>query len=250
MSKVFFASDLHLGLELSGQSSKERELIVAAWINQLPAGSRLYLLGDLFDYWYEYKNVIPQGYSHFFSSIRQAVDRGIEIVIFTGNHDIWMFDYFTKEYGIKVFHKYQIVEHQGKKIFIGHGDGLGPDDIKYKLVKKVLRNQLCQTLFRQLHPDFALRIMSKISRSSRHSADEDPYTGEKEWLVQYAERKLKQHDIDYFIFGHRHLLIDYTLSNGSRYINLGEWVTQRAFAELDNGELNIRFIDKACKIYN
>ena len=246
MPYTYFASDFHLGLD-KPLSSKDREKIIVSWLEDiLPSTRELYLLGDLFDFWFEYKQVVPKGHVRLLATLAKFNDHGIPVHVFTGNHDMWMFGYLEEECGV-IIHRAPITkEIEGKVFLLGHGDGLGPGDHGYKFIKKVFRNKLNQWLFARLHPNFALKLMQFSSKTSRESDKEAPeFLGpDKEWLVQYCERKLKEQNFDYFIFGHRHIPIDFTLSNGkSRYINTGDWLTHFSFARFAEGNLELLNFD-------
>lgn len=241
-SIVYFASDFHLGI----RNSRERELKIVEWLEEVSRdATHIFLLGDLFDYWFEYRHVVPKGYVRFLGKLAQLSDSGIDIQVFTGNHDVWMFDYFPNELGIPVHKDTQHYQFNGRKFWIGHGDGKGPGDKGYKRLKKIFHNPVLQFLFRQIHPDLAHDIAGYFSRYSREKETERiPYLGkEKEWLIQYCERKIQSHPaIDYFIFGHRHLPIYYPLSNPqSIYINTGDWFDDGTYACLRG---------KNCYLYN
>lgn len=245
--KIFFASDFHLGLQ-SDPSSRQREEYVVRWLRSIMhETSELYLVGDIFDFWFEYKHVIPKGFCKFLSVIEQFRELDIPVYFFTGNHDMWMFDYFEKEYGIPVIREPVERTFGNKKFIIGHGDGLGPGDHKYKMLKKVFANRTCQWAFGWIHPNVGMAIARYWSKKSRMANNDAEYFlgPDKEWLIQYAESEIaKGNTPDYFIFGHRHLAIDYGLSNGrSRYINLGEWVYNRSYAEFDGTELKVNFFE-------
>ena len=246
--KTFFASDFHLGLDAQ-ITSAARERQVCRWLDAIaPEAEAIYLLGDMFDFWFEYKTVIPKGYSRLMGKLAELSDADIPIYAFTGNHDLWMFGYFEQEFGIPVYRKPIEREIQGKSFLIGHGDGLGPGDMGYKRMKKVFIHPLSQWLFGWLHPDFGTRIASFSSQKSRAATppEERAWLGEeKEWLLQYCNRKLELGvEPDYFIFGHRHLPIDWLLKNGrSRYINLGEWLHHCSYAVFDGETLDIRFFE-------
>lgn len=241
---IYFASDFHLGVD-GRLSSEERERLIVQWLDDIKdKAETIYLVGDIFDFWYEYKTVIPKGYMRLQAKWVELIDRGIQIELFTGNHDMWMFDYFTQELGIPVHRKPIEREHGGKKFLIGHGDGLGPGDHGYKRIKKVFANPLAQRLFGLIPPGIGMRIAQFWSGKSRdHNREAKHFLGAKdEWLVQYCERCIGRKPYDYLIFGHRHLPIDYTLSNGtSRYINLGEWISAQSFAHFDGKELTLEF---------
>lgn len=244
MKKIYFASDFHLGVP-SPEASRLREQKILRWLNSIENDAKaIFLVGDIFDFWFEYKTVVPKGAIRLLGKIAELSDRGIDIHFFVGNHDIWMFDYFPNELGVTVHHQPIQIELGGKQFFIGHGDGLGPKDYGYKRLKKVFTNRLCQWLFRWLHPDIGMRIANRSSSASRTAQTEPEYFlgAEEEWLLLYSNYKLKELPaIDYFIFGHRHLPLDILLENQhSRYINLGEWFNQCTYAEFDGQNLHLK----------
>ena len=233
---IFFASDFHLGAPNKAESY-ERELKIIRWLDSIKSSaSAIFLVGDLFDFWHEYKKVIPKGFIRFQGKLAELVDAGISLYIFTGNHDMWMYGYFTEELGIPVLRKPTVVTAGNKRIFVAHGDGLGPGDHQYKILKKVFDNSICQWLFRQIHPDLGMRIANLWSAQSRISSSSDDtakFLGDGEWLLTYAkEQETKTHH-DFYVFGHRHLPIDVPVSEDSQYINLGEWVNYYTYAEFN-----------------
>jgi UDP-2,3-diacylglucosamine hydrolase len=246
--KIYFASDFHLGAD-ARLPSRERERQVVRWLEQAaPDATQVYLVGDLFEAWFEYKAVVPKGFTRFLGCLARLRDAGLPIEVWTGNHDVWMFGYFEQELGIRVHKGPLRVATQHKNILIGHGDGLGPNDYGYKRMKKVLTNPTCQWLFRQVHPDLGQRVMYAASHRSRTTTppEESQWLGEEhEWLYRYTERKVAQGaDEDFFVFGHRHLPIDWLLSNGrSRYINLGEWMWACSYAVFDGTDMEVRFFE-------
>lgn len=244
--KTFFASDFHLGAK-GRLSSAEREKQIVRWLDQIrDEAEALYLVGDLFDFWFEYRTVIPKGFLRLQSKLTEWREAGIPIYFFTGNHDMWMFRYFEEELGIPVYRKPIVREIGGKKFFIGHGDGLGPGDHGYKRIKKVFANPLAQWLFRWLHPDIGIGIANYWSKHSRESnRDTAAFLGEdREWLIAYTNRKSETIAADFFIFGHRHLPIDFTLKNGrSRYINLGDWTHFNSYAVYDGTDVQLHFFE-------
>ncbi len=251
---IYFASDFHLGVDAK-DTSKEREVKIVRWLSEIQQTAQaIYLVGDLFDFWFEYKRVIPKGYARLFGKLAELRDRDIPIYFFTGNHDMWMFTYFEEEFGIPVYRQPIIREFNGKRFMIGHGDGLGPADHGYKFIKKVFANPFCQWLFARLHPNFGINLANFFSGTSRsYNPAEATFLGEeKEWLIQFSNEVLDEQPIDYFIFGHRHLPIDYTLKNGkSRYINLGDWINYRSYAVFDGETLNLQFYEnKEVTIYS
>ena len=244
--KIYFASDFHLGVNAK-YSSKERELQIIRWLDEIKVDAEaIYLVGDLFDFWFEYNSVVPKGYVRFLAKLANLRDSGIPIYVFTGNHDMWMFDYFEEELGIPVFRSPITKTFNGKTFFIGHGDGLGPGDYGYKFLKKIFANPICQWLFARIHPNFGFGLANFWSNKSRgaNKAETQFLGEEKEWLLIYANEQLEKQAVDFFIFGHRHLPIDYTLKNNkSRYINLGEWMNYNSYAVFDGKELSIKFFE-------
>ncbi|WP_299617728.1 UDP-2,3-diacylglucosamine diphosphatase [uncultured Tenacibaculum sp.] len=225
--KVYFASDQHLGAPTQ-EKSFPREKKFLRWLNEIEKDAEaIFLLGDLFDFWFEYKTVVPKGFVRVLGKLAQLSDDGIPIYFFVGNHDLWMKDYFETELNIPVYFKPQEFKINNKLFLIGHGDGLGPHDLGYKRMKKVFTFPLFKWLFRWLHPDLGVRLGQYMSvKNKMISGDEDfKFLGEeKEWLVQYCKRKLETKHYDYFVFGHRHLPLDIKLSDTSKYFNLGDWV--------------------------
>lgn len=250
---VYFASDFHLGID-ARLTSVERERLIVQWLDHIKSDAgAVFLVGDLFDFWYEYRTVVPKGYVRFLGKLAELRDSGIPMFIFTGNHDMWIFSYFEKEFGIPTFRQPIDQTINGKRFLIGHGDGLGPGDHGYKLIKKVFANPFAQWLFARLHPNFGIGLANFWSSRSRQSNPEHPAflgTG-REWLIQYAHDVLEESFFDFFIFGHRHLPIDYTLKNQrSRYINLGEWLFYTSYAKFDGSNLHLMFYDnKEAKLF-
>lgn len=235
---VYFVSDFHLGSP-NYNDSRAREVVICAWLDSIKLKAKsIYFLGDVFDFWFEYKSVIPKGFVRLLGKLAELHDFGIELNMFVGNHDLWISDYLTKECGVTVFRDPQTIQIGKNRIHIHHGDGLGPGDQKYKFLKKIFTNKGAQWLFRCLHPDIGFSLASRFSRKSRASEKPEKriFKGyEKEFLIVYCEETLKNTHVDYFIFGHRHIALDITLSNGvSRYINLGEWFRGRRFVEVDD----------------
>jgi len=237
--KIYFASDFHLGMP-SYEKSLERERKLVAWLEEVRKDAQeIYLLGDLFDFWFEYKTAVPKGFTRLLGKLGEITDSGIPIHLITGNHDMWVFDYIPKETGV-ILHRKPIEKNfAGKKFFLGHGDGLGPGDHGYKFIKKIFANRFCQWLFARFHPNFGIGIANFWSRKSRGAShNEEKFLGEeKEWLVIFCKKKLQSEHFDYFIFGHRHLPLNIELNNTSRYINLGDWISYFTYAEFDGQEL-------------
>lgn len=241
--KVYFASDNHLGAPTPEQS-KPREKKFVAWLDTIKVdAAALFLLGDLFDFWMEYKTVVPKGFTRTLGKLAELSDSGISVYYFVGNHDLWMNGYFEEELNIPVFHEPQQFMLNNTSFFIGHGDGLGPGDKGYKRMKKVFTNPVSKWLYRWLHPDWGVRMAQYFSLKNKLiSGDEDiKFLGdEKEWLVQYAKRKLEKDHYDYFVFGHRHLPLEIDLNEHSRYVNLGDWITYFTYGEFDGVTLSLK----------
>ncbi|MEY3060019.1 MAG: hypothetical protein RL000_1371 [Bacteroidota bacterium] len=242
--KVYFLSDFHLGVP-DHASSLEREKRIVSFLDQIKdKAAMVFVVGDLFDFWFEYRTVVPKGYVRILGKLAELTDNHIPVHFFVGNHDMWMSGYFEKELNIPVFFESQTYEFNGKKMLVGHGDGLGPGDHGYKFIKKVFRNPFCQFLFGLLPPFFGISIANFFSKRSRimtGTTDENFLGEDKEWLVLYAKEKLKKEHFDYFVFGHRHLPIDFQLKEGSRYINLGDWIKYNSYAEFDGANFQLKY---------
>lgn len=241
--KIYFASDFHLGIP-DRATSVARERRICNWLDEIKHdAAQLYLVGDLFDAWFEYKRVVPKGYTRFLGKLAELTDNGLHIEAFTGNHDLWMRGYFNEELSIPVHHNAIERTFNGRKFIIAHGDGLGPGDHGYKLLKGLLRNKFSQWLYRRIHPDTGVGMAEWFSRlGPKHGVEEEPFLGpEKEWLVQYALEKLKHEHIDYFIFGHRHIALEYQLPKDSLYINLGDWIRYNSYAVFDGKDLKLEY---------
>lgn len=241
--KVYFASDNHLGAPTM-KESRVRELKFVRWLDTVKKDAGvIFLMGDLFDFWFEYKTVIPKGFTRTLGKLAELSDAGIQIHYFVGNHDLWMNGYFEEELNIPVYHKPQQYTINGTSFFIGHGDGLGPDDKGFKRMKKVFTNPVAKWFFKWLHPDLGVRLAKHLSVSNKLiSGDDDAkFLGnDKEWLVIYAKRKLESQHFDHFIFGHRHLPLEIELKKDSMYTNLGDWIKYYTYAEFDGSKLSLK----------
>jgi UDP-2,3-diacylglucosamine hydrolase len=272
--KIYFSSDFHLGYP-DHQTSLARERKVVAWLDSIKSDAQVvFLVGDIFDFWFEYKNVVPKGFVRLLGKLAELADSGIEIIIFSGNHDIWMFDYFTKELGIKVYREFQEYSIGSEKLAVGsqsqdktlitnnqqerlpspittfyvvHGDGLGPGDYGYKCLKKIFESKLSQWAFGWIHPHVGISLATWWSGSRKDEERikrELQFRGDNEWLWSFAKEQeaLKHHD--FYIFGHRHLLLDLPVNDNSRYINLGQWAyddeNSYHFAVFDGVELVVK----------
>lgn len=242
--KVYFLSDFHLGSP-DPVNSLEREKRVVLFLDKIKKdASVVFLLGDVFDFWFEYRKVVPKGHVRLLGKFAELHDLGIQLHYFVGNHDMWIKDYFTSEMGIQLHYHEKEFQFNGKSFLIGHGDGLGPGDYSYKVLKKIFRSPLCQYLFGLLPPYFGISIadhFSKRSRVASASKDQHFLGEEKEWLIIYCRERLLQQYFDYFIFGHRHLPIDFELGEGSRYVNLGDWIKYDSYAEFDGTVLQLKY---------
>ena len=245
--KVYFASDNHLGAPTQ-EISLPREKKFVAWLDSIKHdASAIFLLGDLFDFWFEYKKVIPKGFTRTLGKLAELSDAGIPIYYFVGNHDLWMNGYFEEELNIPVYHKPKDFEINGKAFFIGHGDGLGPGDKGYKRMKKVFTNSFSKWLFRWLHPDLGVKLAQYMSvKNKLISGEEDAkFLGEEnEWLSIYAKKKLAEKHRDYFVFGHRHLPLEISLENNSKYINLGDWINHYTYGEFDGDNFQLKTFER------
>ncbi len=242
--KIYFLSDFHLGAP-NYVTSLEREKRVVTFLEEAKKdASHIFIVGDLFDFWYEYRTVVPKGYVRILGKMAEITDSGIPIYFFVGNHDMWMKGYFEKELNIPVYFEPAAFEFNHKKFLVGHGDGLGPGDHGYKFIKKIFRNKACQWLFGILPPAVGVGLANYLSRRSRAvtgQTDEKFLGEEKEWLITYCKDVLKKEHYDYFIFGHRHLPIDFNLNSGSRYINLGDWIRYNSYAVFDGTHLELKY---------
>ena len=244
---TYFISDLHLGAP-SVEESQKRERKVVDFLQSIEADCKtLYIVGDLFDYWFEYKQVVPRGHTRLLGTLAQMVDRGLELHIFTGNHDLWMQDYLSEELGAVVHHDPLKIRLGSGQFYIAHGDGLGPGDLKYKMLKRIFTNPLCKWLYQRLHPNFGVGFAAQMSRASRNaqSDNDHAFLGEKERQLQHSLSILEEENIDYFIYGHRHHLKDLPLSHErkdgtkieSRYVVLGDWISIDSYAKWDGTTL-------------
>jgi UDP-2,3-diacylglucosamine hydrolase len=245
--KIYFASDQHFGAPTFAKSKKREQLFVQ-WLDEIKAdATELFLLGDLFDFWFEYKTVVPKGFIRVLSKLIELQEKGVKIHFFVGNHDLWMRDYFTKELGVKVYHNTEKFTFNNKTFLIGHGDGLGPGDQGYKFLKKIFKNSFLQWLYRWLHPDLGLAFARYLSLQNKYvSGEEDvAFLGEeKELLIQYCKAQYQKEPYDFFIFGHRHLPLEIPIAENSKYVNTGDWVSYFTYAVFDGESLNLHTFEK------
>ncbi|PHX74435.1 MAG: UDP-2,3-diacylglucosamine hydrolase [Chitinophagaceae bacterium] len=241
--KIYFLSDFHLGVPNHAQSLIREKKIVSFLEEISNDAAEIFIVGDLFDFWFEYRSVVPKGYVRILGKIAELTDRGIPIHFFTGNHDMWMSGYFEKELNVQVYQNPKVFSYNSKKFYIGHGDGLGPGDYGYKFIKRIFRNPICNFLFGLIPPHIGIGLANYFSKTSRASTggSEEKFLGEQgEWLICYCKDILKEGAFDYFIFGHRHFPIDFNLSAESKYINLGDWIKYDSYAVFDGFELTLK----------
>ncbi len=241
--KVYFLSDFHLGVPDQASSLVREKKIIQFLDVARQDAAIIFIVGDLFDFWFEYKKVVPKGFVRILGKMAEITDSGIPIEFFVGNHDMWMNGYFESELNIPVYHEPREYQFSGKTFLVGHGDGLGPGDHGYKFLKKVFRNPICKFLFGIIPPYIGMNIAHYSSRGSRSVTgnSDDKFLGEdKEWLITYCREQLKHKPCHYFIFGHRHLPIDFDLGNESRYINLGDWIKYFSYAVFDGDNLELK----------
>jgi UDP-2,3-diacylglucosamine hydrolase len=252
--KTYFVSDFHLGIPTFEESALREKRIVSFLNSIKPHCTELYIVGDIFDFWFEFKTVVPKGFVRLLAKLAEFADEGINVHVFHGNHDLWQFGYLEKEIGCKVHVKPIIKTIAGKKLYIGHGDGLGPKQHKFKFILSVYRNYFFQRLFAFFHPNIGIGLANYFSQKSKEETynDNHAFYGENEFLIQHARNFLKQEAIDYFIFGHRHLPMIYKLNNQSNYVNLGDWIAYNTYLQLDENEVVLKsFTDlEANYIYN
>ncbi len=241
-SKIYFASDQHFGAPTAA-ASFPREQKFIAWLETIKKDAdAIFLLGDLFDFWFEYKTVVPKGFVRVLGKLAELRDAGIPIYFFVGNHDLWMGDYFTKELNIPVYHDNQEFTFNGKSFLIGHGDGKGPGDKGYKRMKKIFTHPISKWLFNWLHPDIGVKLAQYLSVKNKliSGAEDVKFLGkENEWLVQYCNRKLSSKHYDFLVFGHRHLPLEIELTTTSKYVNLGDWIGYFTYGVFDGESMKL-----------
>ena len=242
--KIYFGSDFHLGLTtFSRGKERDREKIITDWLESLQSDAQaVFLVGDIFDFWFEYKYAIPKGFVRFLGKIATLVDKGIDVYFFTGNHDLWMFEYLQTEIGIQIFDNPIELHIDNTAFYIGHGDGLGPGDRLYKLLKKVFTNGFAKWLFRWIHPDIGISLSKSWSKASRIVKEENDegFRGEDENLIQFCRAQERSRHHDYYVFGHRHLPLEIDINPTTKYFNLGEWVRSYTFGVFDGTAFHLK----------
>ncbi len=242
--RLYFASDFHLGLSaVNAAEEAKREKIIVRWLSSIEHDAQaVFLVGDIFDFWFEYKHVVPKGFVRFLGKLATMADHGISIYFFPGNHDLWMFRYLQSGLGATVYYNPLDLEVNGSTIFVAHGDGLGPGDYSYKFLKEIFTSKLAQWLFKWLHPDIGIGLARWWSKSSRlGKLEKEPkFMGEEEFLIKYARKQESIKHRDFYIFGHRHIATTYVLSDNCTYINLGDWVNHFTYSVFDGSTLQLR----------
>ncbi len=244
---IYFLSDFHFIVD--DAASHEREKLVVLFLDSIRGDAKkIYILGDIFDFWFEYKTVIPKGFTRFYACLHRLLDAGVEIEIFTGNHDMWQFGFFENEFNIKVHFDLIQVTHNNKVFLLGHGDGKGPGDMGYKVLKKMFNNTLCKKLFGIIHPTIGNRLAYFWSKKSRLSQVDKPHNTfmglEHEWLYQYCQKRAATEVVHYYVFGHRHLPLHLPINQHSYYINLGDWITHNSYARWDGERMTVSSFSK------
>lgn len=246
---VYFMSDLHLGATYISDP-RGHEARVCSFLRSIePTARELYLMGDVLDYWYEYRTVVPRGHVRFFGTLAELADAGVKIYWFIGNHDIWLFDYLRDEIGITVVDGVEVKDIGGRRFFLSHGDGVGRLPAGFRFIRTVFRNKVCQKLYSAIHPRWTIPFAHRWSKGSRGNGyasvtvmpdvESDP-------LIRFCRDYLADvdPDIDYFVMGHRHIQFDYPLNSRSRLVLLGEWINQDSYAVFDGKELKLKVYGK------
>lgn len=243
---IYFVSDVHLGAPAMS-NNKERELLFVHWLDEIKEKTReLFLMGDIFDFWYEYKKVVPRGFTRTLGKLAEFTDAGIPVHFFPGNHDLWAFNYFEEELGIKIHREILVKNFAGKKFVLAHGDGLDETDKGYNRLKKIFTNPTMQWLFSRLHPNFAFLLAHAWSKSSRLSklGKEEEVIVKNEGIYKFAEKYYRTEKADYFIFGHRHWMTAEKIGKNSTFVFLGDWVTRFSYGVFDGERFELKNINK------
>ena len=246
--KIYFVSDVHLGAPAL-KNNRERELLFAQWLDEIKDDvAELYLMGDIFDFWFEYKKVAPSGFTLILCRIADITDKAIHVYFFTGNHDMWVFDYLEEELGVKVYHEQVLKEIRGKKFFLAHGDGLDASDTGYLFLKKMFTSKPLQWLFSRIHPNFAFYIAHKWSASSRLSKTDyqKDFMVNQDGMYKFAAEFLQDNPVDYFVMGHRHRMVNEKMEGDTRFVLLGDWIGSFSYGVFDGDKFELKkYKDKA-----
>ncbi len=240
LKRTYFISDMHLGAG-GFENSLEREKLLVSWLDIIKHDAQaIYMVGDIFDFWHEWNRCAPQGFTRFLGRLAELSDNGIELHFFTGNHDIWTYNYLTKEIGFKLYRNEQEMSIMGKKFYIAHGDGLGPGDKVYKILKKIFTNKFLQWCFKNLlHPDWALKFAHTWADSRKLGSRAPHFHQENEWLVIHSKEVLQNQHFDYFVYGHRHIPVIYELNESSKFIILGDWIKNFTYGVFDGKDFKL-----------
>ena len=245
-NKTYFLSDAHLG-SVFHENSIDVERKLCRWFDAVKHDAKeIYLMGDIFDYWFEYKNVVPRGFTRVLGKLSELTDTGIPIYFFIGNHDIWLTDYLSKECGLIIEKKPVIKNIDGKVFYLAHGDGLGDESWKFKFVRKVYHNQFLRFLYAAIHPRWTMKFASTWSNYSRTNGKIEPFLGEeKEHLIQFAKEELEREpQINYFVFGHRHIMLNLPIKKESNIVILGDWMSYFSYAVFDGETMQLKQFEK------
>ncbi len=245
-NKIYFLSDAHLG-SVFHENSIDVERKMCRWFDVVKQDAKaIYLLGDIFDYWFEYKNVVPRGFTRVLGKIAEITDSGIPVYFFIGNHDIWLTDYLSTECGVIVVKKPVLKNFNGKKFFLAHGDGLGYESPSFMFIRKIYHSRFLRFLYAAIHPRWTMAFARKWSNYSRINGDIEPYMGEeKEHLIQFAKEKLKSDpSINYFVFGHRHIMLNHSLNEHSNIVILGDWMQYFSYGVFDGEKMQLKQFEK------
>ncbi|MCX6258340.1 MAG: UDP-2,3-diacylglucosamine diphosphatase [Bacteroidia bacterium] len=239
--KLFFASDAHFGFP-GFEDSLVREKHFVAWLKSIEdQAAELYLLGDVFDFWFEYKRAVPRGFTRLLGTLAGFSDKGIPVHFFTGNHDIWVFDYLPQETGVIMHREPYRMECNGKKFYLAHGDSLGPDDKVFKRLRRFFNNKTAQYWFEKIHPDIGIGLAHHWSYNSRNSQGNVPeFRGENEWLIIHSREELQKEHFDFMVYGHRHVAIEYMLTDNTKFVILGDWINRFSYGEFDGIDLVLK----------
>ncbi|MCU4174082.1 UDP-2,3-diacylglucosamine diphosphatase [Carboxylicivirga sp. N1Y90] len=250
--KIYFASDVHLGAA-GIKDHRRHEMRFVQWLDAIKQDAEeIYLMGDIFDFWFEYKKVIPRGFTRFLGKLSEITDSGIPVHFFTGNHDIWIFDYLSEECGVQVHREPQIKTIEGKTFYLAHGDGLGDYDKHYNFLKSVFTNKFAQWLFAMVHPNIGIGVADFWSGKSREKNNKtygSHYLGDdKEWSVLYAKDVANENQIDYFIFGHRHVARTVSVGPKSQLLFLGDWIKLFSYAVFNGHSVELKYFEQEQKV--
>lgn len=248
-TRTYFLSDLHLGASYLDRPH-ERERMVADFLSGIKDdAARLYLVGDILDYWFEYRTVVPRGYVRFFGALADLADAGVRITWLIGNHDIWMFDYLRDELGIEVIDGPVVTEIDGRRFFICHGDGLGRLPLPFRFIRSMFRNRFCQRLYAAIHPRWTVGFAHRWSAGNR---DYDParppvFDGPMRCNVEdWARNYVADHpDTDFIVLGHHHVMVDERVGDRCRLVILGDWIYNFSYAVFDGKNFSLRQIDRS-----